>query len=433
VGPGHDARLLLTATALSVTGDGAFETATPLLAAALTRNPTLVAATAAAAYGSGLVFGLPGGALADRWPRRKLMVTADVTRAVILAAAAAVILSGHASILLIICAVVCVNAASCCFFPAAQAIIPAVAGDDEAALQKINGRFWAISVTGQGLTGPPAGSAMFVLNRAAPVLADCVSFAASAVLVRRLRGVGRDSREPAAADGPGRPGNAPALAGVRHVMASPQLRAIIAGSGLQNLAVCGTEAIFVLYAREVLGLPAWAFGPVMATAAVGAAVASWRAGSFTGRLQDGRLVAAAAILVQGLVLTAMAVAGTIWMAITAMGLIGGGAGLISVATGTACQRLTPDNLRGRVAAVVRVSAFGGAAAGALVGGLAASQLGLTGAVYLSAALSGASLLVVLPWQWLRHGGGRGRTAREFHTRPKSFGLPAPGSDGAAEA
>ena len=69
-------RPLLQSTAASVFGQGAAITAVPLLIAATTRSPLLVSLATACAYVPSVLIGLPAGALADRLPRRTLMVTA---------------------------------------------------------------------------------------------------------------------------------------------------------------------------------------------------------------------------------------------------------------------------------------------------------------------------------------------------------------------
>jgi len=93
---------LLASTAISVTGDGAFIAVAPLLAAALTSSPVAVSTVTAGFYVPWLAFGLPAGALADRWPRRRVMVVADLVRAFMLAALVAAILAGLISVPLLV-------------------------------------------------------------------------------------------------------------------------------------------------------------------------------------------------------------------------------------------------------------------------------------------------------------------------------------------
>jgi len=76
---------LLVSTGVSVAGDGAFAASAPLLAASLTHSPLAISTVTVATYVPWLVIGLPAGALVDRWPKRLVMVTADLVRAGVLA------------------------------------------------------------------------------------------------------------------------------------------------------------------------------------------------------------------------------------------------------------------------------------------------------------------------------------------------------------
>src|SRR5262245_42460108 len=110
--------VLLTATGVSVTGDGVLLAAGPLMVAAMTSNPVLVAAVAAAGPAAWLTVGLPAGALVDRWPRRRVMVAADLARCAVLAAFALLVAAGGAGIASLILAVFLVGVGSCFFDPA---------------------------------------------------------------------------------------------------------------------------------------------------------------------------------------------------------------------------------------------------------------------------------------------------------------------------
>jgi MFS family permease len=132
---------LLASTAISVTGDGAFIAAAPLLAASLTRNPVAVSTVTAAFYLPWLLTGLLAGVLVDRWPRRPVLVAADLVRAVILTVLAVLVFVRAANMLFLVIVVLLVGVAQCFFDSAAQATIPAVVGRDKEALTHTNGRF----------------------------------------------------------------------------------------------------------------------------------------------------------------------------------------------------------------------------------------------------------------------------------------------------
>ena len=89
---------LWTSSGLSNLADGVFKIALPLLAIQFTQSPTLVAGLSVAATLPWLLFALTAGALADRLDRRKLMLWANLSRAVLPALLAAVVLLDVGSI-----------------------------------------------------------------------------------------------------------------------------------------------------------------------------------------------------------------------------------------------------------------------------------------------------------------------------------------------
>ena len=177
---------LLAVTALSATGESMCDTGVPLIAASITRDPLAVSAVMGAAFVPWALFGLIAGALADRWPRRKVMILADLARALLLAGLGTAIILHAVSIPLLIAVVLSCSVAWCLFDPAAQALIPQLLGKDEATLQKVAGQFTQVQMGGQALLGPPLGSITFSIARCLPVLADAVAFAVSLPLIRRL-------------------------------------------------------------------------------------------------------------------------------------------------------------------------------------------------------------------------------------------------------
>jgi MFS family permease len=381
---------LLASTAISVTGDGAFIAAAPLLAAALTRNPVAVSTVTAGFYVPWLAFGLPAGALADRWPRRRVMVVADLVRACLLAGLVAASLAGLISVPLLVAVVVCVGIAQCFFDSSAQAIIPAVVGRDKDVLAHVNGRYWALDTTGRALLGPPLGSASLALGQALPFAADAATFLTSAALVRQLPAV-------PPADLPHESVGAAIRTGLRHLFATRDLRALALSMGAYNFAYNASMAIFVLYAREVLKVPTAAYGLLLAAGAVGGIMMGWRARPLT-RFLSYRQMMALAHVAQGIAWVGIAAAANVWATAILFVVAGAGGSLSSVALGSARQALTPDALLGRVVSATRLFALGAAGVGALTGGVVAAHYGLTAAFALSASVLAAGALLTWPYR-----------------------------------
>jgi MFS family permease len=369
---------LLASTAISVTGDGAFIAAAPLLAASLTRNPVAVSTVTAAFYLPWLLTGLLAGVLVDRWPRRPVLVAADLVRAVILTVLAVLVFVRAVNLLFLVIVVLLVGVAQCFFDSAAQATIPAVVGRDKEALTHTNGRFWALDTVGRSLIGPPLGSTTFALNKTLPFLGDALTFFASAVLVSRL------PRIPAS-DGP-REGLLTAVReGLQHLTHTRDLRVLAFSMGAYNFGYNLAIATFVLYAKDVLRVADAGYGVLLAAMAVGGVIAGWRAASLTRRLSY-RQVQAAALLVQGLAWAGVALAPNAVVVGLLFTFLGAGSSLASVAVGSARQALTPDKLLGRVVSAFRLFGLGAAGLGALVGGVVADWQGLRAPLLVAAAL-----------------------------------------------
>lgn len=381
---------LLASTGISVTGDGAFLAAAPLLAASLTSSPFEVSAITAAFYAPWLVAGLPAGALVDRWPRRLVMVIADLVRAAVLAALALVISIGHASIALLATAILIVGVAQCFFDSSAQAMIPALVGRDKEALARTNGQYWSLDTVGRSLAGPPIGSATFTLSKTLPFAADAISFVISAVFISRLPLI-------PVVNGPSQPIVDAIRTGLRYLRDTRELRLLAAAMATYNFAYNVAMAPFVLYATKVLHVADAGYGVLLAAAAVGGMLSGWRAAPLTRHLSY-RQVMAAASITQGLVWLAIVLVPNVYITGVFLALLGAASALTSVAVGSARQALTPDDLLGRVVSAFRLFGIGAAALGALVGGLVAGAGGLRAPLWIAAPLLVLASAVTWPWR-----------------------------------
>ena len=126
-GLGREFRTLWAGSAVSNLGDGVALVAAPLLAAALTRDPTLVAGLAFAQRLPWLIFPLLSGALADRLDRRRVMAAVAACRATLIGALGVAVLLDLASIPLLYAVFLLLSAGETLFDTAAAALLPAVA------------------------------------------------------------------------------------------------------------------------------------------------------------------------------------------------------------------------------------------------------------------------------------------------------------------
>ncbi|MDX6427283.1 MAG: transporter, family, macrolide efflux protein [Gaiellaceae bacterium] len=132
-----------------------------------------------------IVFGLHGGVAADRWSRRRLMVSADLVRGVVLVPVAIAALAGSLPLWGLVVAAFILEAATSYFAPAYGATVPALVDRDnvqqanalvQATAQAVSIGGWAVAAA---LLAFIPVSVFFAVN--------AVTFFVSAVLIARLR------------------------------------------------------------------------------------------------------------------------------------------------------------------------------------------------------------------------------------------------------
>jgi Na+/melibiose symporter-like transporter len=223
------------------------------------------------------------------------------------------------------------------------------------------------------MAGPPFGAWLFAAAAALPFGFDAASFLAAALLVgmlprpaasvlvaeRRLGRVRTDVAE-----------------GVRWLWRHPVLRMLAVSIGLMNLTFGGTMAIFVLYARERLGIGTIPYGVLLGASAAGGVLGSGVVGRLHARfgpaplLRLGLSVEAATHLV-------LALTRRPWVAGVTLTVFGVHAVMWTVVTVSLRQRVVPERLLGRVNSVYYLFSTGGVALGALLAGLVARAVGIT--------------------------------------------------------
>ncbi|GAA2500620.1 MFS transporter [Terrabacter carboxydivorans] len=404
--PGRGLNRLLASTGVSIAGQGMVLAAVPLLAARLTSDPFEVSLTVAATYAAWLVVGLPAGALVDRWPRRTTMVISDVGRALVVGALAIAVLTGAVQLWALVACVFLLGIAGCFFDPAAQAALPLVVGRDQQRLATANGRIWSLDLFGRSMVGPPLGAALFALGASIPFFGNAIAFLISAVL---LVGLGRMVPPPTVAEHP------PVLRSVREGLSflarHTELRLLTIGMAVFNFVYNVAYSTLVLFARDRLHVTETGFGFLLAASAIGGLAAGYLVPKIRRQL-PARGIYGAGLLAQGCGWVLVLVSPNPWVAGLALALVGAASMSVTVLGGTARQRLTPDELLGRVSATTRVAGIGVATLGAMTGGIIAGDRGLSGALIAASALAGlaACLMVIAGGSVVAHDFGGSRRA-----------------------
>lgn len=179
----RDFRLHFSARVFSVAGSQGTYIAFPLLALTLF-SPAQAALVAMASYGSTLLVGLPAGGLADRRSRRQLMIWAEVIQLLAMVSLVGAILVDQASLPLV-CTLSFLNGAMhAVFSTASSSAIPDLLDRDHLAggLSAAEGRNAALSIA-----GPLVGATLYAAHPAAPFGLAALTFAASVLLLVRMK------------------------------------------------------------------------------------------------------------------------------------------------------------------------------------------------------------------------------------------------------
>ncbi|MFG2073787.1 MFS transporter [Nonomuraea maritima] len=370
---------LWTAQTVSSFGDGVMHAALPLLALTLTRDPMALAVVTAAGTLPWLLFGVLGGALVDRWDRRRTMWITDVARAVLLTVLAAAAWFDVLGVPLLAAVAFLLSLGGLFFDTAATAYLPDLLGREPALLQRANARLRGAQTAASGFAGPPAGSALLALGRAVPLLADAVSFVVSAFLVRSLPAVPQpvaDARESLLRQ---------ARAGAAYVFRDRLLLGLALRPAVGNVAFLAVETVLALFAHERLGIGTFGFGLLLTAEAAGG-LAGAGVASFLGRRLGTGTALTCTATVEGLAVLGLATAPDPYVAGLALAVCGAGMGATMVLGPSLRQAIVPAHLMGRVASTSRMLAMCAAPFGAFLGGWLATTSDIRTPIYAAGCL-----------------------------------------------
>ncbi|OXM53382.1 MFS transporter [Amycolatopsis thailandensis] len=360
------------ASTTSALGSRLATVAAPLLIASRTEDPLVVSGGFAVAWLPWLLFALPGGVLVDRVDRRKLMIALDWIRVPAVALLAVAITTGNVSVALLYAVLFVINAGEVVFRTASGAMLPSIV--PKTLLERANGRLYAGTTLSHGMLSGPLSGLLFGVAASIPFFVNAGTYAVSALLLGLIGGAyrSRPDGEPVQR----RSIRSEAAEGFRWLAGQRLLRTMVGLIGLLNLTLVAATSVLVLLAKERLDLGAVGYGLLFTCMAVGGLLGSiagdrliaWCTPTWT--LRIGLLIEAGTHLVLatstsatvvGVVLFLFGVHGALW----------------GIVASSLRQRLTPPEMLGRVGSTSLFIIAGGTCFGALLGGVVASEFGLT--------------------------------------------------------
>jgi MFS family permease len=385
---GRDFRRLWTASAISSLGDGAMLAAGPLFVASQTSDPLLVAAAMFAQQLPWLLFSLIAGAYVDRLERRRLIVVVNVVRAAAVGGLALGAALDAAGLPVVYAALFLLGTGDTVARNAETALLPSLVGEER--LAAANARIFGATTMGAQLAGPPLGAYLFAIAAALPFGIDAASFVAAAVLVAGIHGA-----RPAPNDREAKSLRHEVAVGLRWLWEHRALRLLAFCICAMNITFSGAMAVYVVYAKERLGLGAIGYGALLTVSAVGGLLGT----GFVARLESrfgASLLLRVGLLLEAATHVGLALTRNPWVAGGIMAVFGVHALVWSVVTLSLRQRVVPSDMLGRVNGVYYLFSVGGSAVGALLGGVVAHVFGITAPFWIGAAL--VALLGVVTWR-----------------------------------
>ena len=380
----HDFTVLWIGETVSALGSSMSMFVFPLLAYGLTHS-ALAAAVVEAAHLLGMVgFLLPGGVLADRHDRRRIMRTASVAGVVLYGSLVAAGILGHLTIPHLVVVAFLTGICAGVFGPAERSSVRTVVPTEHlsTALSQNQARQHVAE-----LLGGPLGGLLYGVTRWLPFAADAISFAFSWVMLGRIRADLSPTPHEGARPSPGED----IAEGVRFIAGRPFFRTLLAWSAMANLTI--NAVFFVAIMRLVkAGFHPAEIGFVSTAAGIGGILGAIAAPTIIDRLATGRLTVLIAWSFVPLLVPLV-----FWNNPVAVG-AALFAGLLLNPAGNAgisaySMALTPDPLVGRVTSATQFLSMSVMPLAPVVGGLLLSGLGGPTAVAALAILTAAVALV----------------------------------------
>lgn len=346
-------RRLWLAQAVSLTGDSVFDITVMLwVAAVLARGkswaPTAASGVLIAAAGPVLAIGPLAGVWVDRWDKRRIMMTADASRAAVIASLLLVAGSGHGlpltAELAVVYAVVAAESSLAQFFnPSRLALIGMIVAPADR--PRASGQLRATASTAS-VIGPPAAAPMlFALGMRWAIVINVVSFMLSFAAIRSVR---LPATSQQLSDRAGF--RAEFAAGLRFFITCRTLVAMVVGVVICTLGTGALNALEIFFLRDNLHTTArWLgiFSAVIGTGAIAGALLGGWAGSRIGASRVFWL----GMVTGGVLLLLYSRLAELAPALVVLAAIGCTFGAINAAAPPIFLAVIPPNMTGRVMSV----------------------------------------------------------------------------------
>jgi MFS family permease len=264
----RDFALLWTGMTVSLLGDGIFIVAETWQVYDIHNDPVALSIVGLAWTGGMTAFLLTGGIVSDRVERRRVLIAADIGRALVVAITGVLSLAGVLEIWHLVALAVLYGAGEAFFGPAFGALIPEIVAPQE--LVEANSLDQLVRQACERLLGPALGGVVVAaVGAGSAFLVDAATFAISAACIWSLRVRSIPVRQPADAS------QGALREGLGFVRSQPWLWATLIAASLSLLFFLGPlEVLLPFVIRNDLEGGAGAYGAVLAAAGAGSVLMS---------------------------------------------------------------------------------------------------------------------------------------------------------------
>jgi MFS family permease len=330
-----------------------------------------------------LVLGSVAGVFADRWDRKRIMIAADLSRAVILLPL--LVIHSSAQVPLVYVIAFLESSIGQFFMPADRALLPQLVAQDD--LMAANSAF-SLSDAVTRLIGPPLGGALLsLLGLSSVVFVDSASYVLSGLFILAVAAprTATDEVEEAVEESAGLWTEVwrDWIDGLRVVQRSRLLVTVFATWGILMLGQGIVNVLLVAFVRGTMHGSAEVFGWLMAGQGVGALVASLLLAERLGGLAPPTRIVALGISLAGVTLGIATNVPSLGVVLVCLVFIGVLAVAVMISMQTILQTAVPNEYMGRVfgayGTTAAVTTLVGMAVGSTIGNVAGPVVLLTAA------------------------------------------------------
>jgi MFS family permease len=383
---------LWSAETISQLGSQVSAIALPFVAiVTLDVTPFEVALLGVVEFAPFILISLPAGVWVDRMQRRRILVVADLGRAILLASIPIAYALDALTIWQLYVVGFGVGVLTVFFDVAYQAYLPSLVNREQ--LVDGNAKL-EISRSGAQIAGPTiAGPLVQFLTAPVAVLVDAVSFFGSALF---LFGIRKQEQVPERKAQEKPKMRAELSEGLRYVLGHRYLRWIAASTATFNFCSNVVFAIYLVYAVRELHLSATAIGFIFAVGSGGYLVGALVTRPISARIGVGpTIVLGGAMGASTLLIPLAPESSPIPFLIAAQAITSLGLPIYNVTQVSFRQAITPERLQGRMNSVMRFVVWGVIPLGSLAGGALATAIDLRAALWAGAVGMSLAFLPVL--------------------------------------